>query len=83
MRVTTLNATEAAVLEKIAKRSKMDDWFRVVENGATLCARELDINTMMDGCTPYDLSNLNETEVYTLVNILLKTNPLKKFSNGK
>ena len=75
MRKIKLSLPQVAVFEKIAKRSKMDDWFGVDE---TQEVREKDINDLMDGATDYDLDTLSGEEVYHLVNVLIKCNAIKR-----
>lgn len=75
MRKVKLSAFQKNVLEKIAKRSKMDSWFKVDDS---LEVREADVNTLMDGATPYDLETLDNNEVYFLVNLLIECNPIKR-----
>ena len=75
MRKVKLTTNQANVLEKIAKRSKMDDWFMI---GDSLEVREKDINDLMDGATDYDLETLDSHDVYNLVNVLIKCNAIKR-----
>lgn len=69
MRKVTLTNSETDVLEKIAKRSKMDCWFKVNDN---LSVRERDIKTLVEGITPYDVETLSPNEVVTLTSALYK-----------
>lgn len=75
MRRIQLNENEVQVLEKIAKRSKMDDWFKVEE---TNLVKERDINDLIDGVTDYDVSTLDPEEVETLCKTLIKCNKIKR-----
>lgn len=69
MRKVTLTNSETDVLEKIAKRSKMDCWFKVNDD---LSVRERDIKTLVEGITPYDVETLSPNEVVTLTSALYK-----------
>ena len=69
MRKVTLTNSETDVLEKIAKRSKMDCWFKVNDD---LSVRERDIKTFVEGITPYDVETLSPNEVVTLTSVLSK-----------
>ena len=94
MRRIALLQTQAAVLEKIAERSKMDCWFHVnyydapvEENHNTFVGdiREQDINELVDGATEYDIETLTNDEVYCLMNLLIHCKPVRypeKDENG-
>lgn len=69
MRKVTLTNSETEVLEKIAKRSKMDCWFNVNDD---LSVRERDIKTLIEGITPYDVETLSPNEVVILTSVLYK-----------
>ena len=69
MRKIALTNSETDVLEKIAKRSKMDCWFKVNDD---LSVRERDVKTLVEGITPYDVETLSPNEVVTLTNALYK-----------
>ena len=69
MRKVTLTNSETDVLEKIAKRSKMDCWFKVNDD---LSVRERDVKTLVEGITPYDVETLSPNEIVTLTNALYK-----------
>ena len=69
MRKVTLTNSETDVLEKIAKRSKMDCWFKVNDD---LSVRERDVKTLVEGITPHDVETLSPNEVVTLTNALYK-----------
>ena len=67
--VMKLGIREIDVLEKIAKRSKMDDWFLI--NNDNIVSKK-DIRTLLDGATIWDLEGLSPDETYIIVNLLLK-----------
>lgn len=67
MRRIKLTEEQAIALDKIATRSKMNDWFSIDEN---LIVREIDIYTLIDGTTEYDMGTLNIQDVYVLINLL-------------
>ena len=76
MRRIKLTEEQAIALNKIATRSKMNDWFSIDEN---LIVREIDIHTLIDGTTEYDMVILNIQDVYVLINLLNNIRkPLKK-----
>jgi len=77
--------SEINVLQKIAKVSHMDNWFNL-DNEGVLRNREKNNRVMsvrsgckqlMEGVTPYDLSQLNGDEVYHLLDLV--GNGLKTF----
>lgn len=74
MRKQTLSESQAQVLEKIAHRSKMDEWFRIDENGIVA---ERDIITLVEGATDYDFEVLSPKEMCILADILIKCKPNK------
>lgn len=63
-----LTDNQREVLEKIARRSKMDSWFQAGNN--TVATK--DIRTLLDGATPHDVETLTPAEVTTVIDILLK-----------
>ena len=67
--VIKLDIREIDVLEKIAKRSKMDVWFMI--NNDNVVSRK-DIHTLFEGATTWDLEELSPDETYIIVNLLLK-----------
>jgi hypothetical protein len=76
MRKIKLTEEQAIALDKIATRSKMNDWFYIDEN---LIVREMDIHTLIDGTTEYDIGALNMQDVYVLFNLLNNIRkPIKK-----
>ena len=76
MRRIKLTEEQAIALNKIATRSKMNDWFSIDEN---LIVREIDIHTLIDGTTEYDMGTSNSQDVYVLINLLNNIRkPLKK-----
>ena len=76
MRRIKLTEEQAIALNKIATRSKMNDWFSIDEN---LIVSEIDIHTLIDGTTEYDMGILNIQDVYVLINLLNNIRkPLKK-----
>lgn len=74
MRKQTLSESQAQVLEKIAHRSKMDEWFQIGENGIVT---ERDIITLIEGATEYDFEVLSPKEMCILANILIQCKPNK------
>ena len=79
MRSIKVNSAQANVLEDIAKRSKMDCWFKPTamgKDGFTYYS-EKDINSLMDGATSYDLDGLNGEAVYNLINVVIKCDAIK------
>lgn len=76
MRKIKLTEEQAIALDKIATRSKMNDWFSIDEN---LIVREIDIHTLIEGTTEYDMGALNMQDVYVLINLLNNIRkPIKK-----
>mgnify|MGYP003300132134 FL=1 len=76
MRKIKLTEEQAIALNKIATRSKMNDWFYIDEN---LIVREMDIHTLIEGTTEYDIGALNMQDVYVLFNLLNNIRkPIKK-----
>ena len=69
MRKITLTNSETDVLEKIARRSKMDCWFKVNDD---LSVRERDVKTLVEGITPYDVETLSPNEIVMLTSMLYK-----------
>ena len=67
--VIQLDIREIDILEKIAKRSKMDAWFMINNNNV---ASRKDIHTLFEGATTWDLEKLTPDETYVIVNLLLK-----------
>ena len=80
MRRIKLTTEEAFTLEEIAKRSKMDDWFKVDfdANTKSFSVRERDFITLMEGATPYDLERLTSMDMERIINLFLKTLPKVK-----
>ena len=76
MRKIKLTEEQAIALNKIATHSKMNDWFYIDEN---LIVREMDIHTLIEGTTEYDIGALNMQDVYVLFNLLNNIRkPIKK-----
>ena len=69
MRKITLTNSETDVLEKIARRSKMDCWFKVNDD---LSVRERDVKALVEGITPYDVETLSPNEIVMLTSMLYK-----------
>lgn len=73
---TCLNNAEINVLEKLARRSKMDSWFRIDEHGhinnpdEPSDSEQTDLLTFFEGLTDYDLEILEKDELITIVNLL-------------
>lgn len=81
-KIKVLNASEIMVVRHLARRSKMDCWLCVEDNGTI---RDLEnkgkempikeaITQMVEGLTPYDLEVLMPKEVLTLVTLVSKLN---------
>ena len=75
-----LSHTEVLVLEKLARRSKMDCWFYADENGKVIDLEENSrtigtkraCKALVEGLTEYDIACLNPEEIITLLNLLNK-----------
>lgn len=80
MRRIKLTTEEAFTLEEIAKRSKMDCWFKVdfEANAKSFSVRERDFITLMEGATPYDLERLTSMDMERIITLFLKTLPKGK-----
>lgn len=76
MRKINLSPEQANAIEKIATKSKMDDWFRIHDDENTW-AYEKDINDLIDGATEYDISNLNSKETLDVMSVLIHCHPIK------
>ena len=79
MRTIKLTQKEEKAFGKIAKRSKMDDWFQPTaenEDGSAYY-REIDINTLIDGATEYDVETLTPSEFLTIANVLIHCKSIK------
>lgn len=78
MRKKLLTEEQAKVLEKIAHRSKMDDWFSVKENDkGEPWVYEKDINSLVDGLTEYDIETLSKGEYLRLMNLVNTCNKVE------
>lgn len=75
-----LSHTEVLVLDKLARRSKMDSWFGIDENhnvydrenkNRKVSARNA-CKTLIDGLTTYDIEVLDKEETLTLINLALR-----------
>ena len=79
MRTIKLTNKEEKAFGKIAKRSKMDCWFQPTaenEDGSAYY-REVDINTLIDGATEYDVETLTTSEFLTIANVLIHCKNIK------
>ena len=79
MRTIKLTNKEEKAFGKIAKRSKMDCWFQPTaenEDGSAYY-REIDINTLIDGATEYDVETLTTSEFLTIANVLIHCKNIK------
>jgi len=54
------------VLEKIAKRSKMDTWFCIKNNKVKMA----DVRTLLHNATAYDLETITPEEMVTVIDII-------------
>lgn len=80
-----LQSHQIPVLQKLAKVSKIDNWFnldddgvlRDRENGNKVMSVRKGCKQLMDGITPEDLELLDGSEIYTLMYFV--TNDLKTF----
>ena len=81
-KIKVLNASEIIVIRHLARRSKMDCWLCVEDNGTI---RDLEnkgkempiekaITQMVEGLTPYDVEILTPKEVVTFVSLISKLN---------
>lgn len=76
----TLKVSEISLLEKLAKRAKMDCWFliddkgrvRNLENYSRIMSTKKAVRQLTDGLTQYDIEALTSNEVLTLLNLLLR-----------
>ena len=79
MRTIKLTSKQEEAFGKIAKRSKMDDWFQPTaedKDGSTYY-REVDINTLIDGATEYDVGTLTPSEFLAIANVLIHCKNIK------
>lgn len=80
-----LQSHQIPVLQKLAKVSKIDNWFnldddgvlRDRENGNKVMSVRKGCKQLMDGITPEDLELLDGSEIYTLMYFV--ANDLKTF----
>lgn len=63
-----LNAQQIEVLEKIARRSKMDAWFSLNNN----IGKKEDIRTLFEGATAHDLETVTSEEMVTIIDLIFK-----------
>lgn len=56
------------VLEKIARRSKMDDWFEIKSSKVN----KADIRTLLNNVTSYDVETITPDELVTLIDLIFK-----------
>ena len=68
METKKLSDSQANVLEKIARRSKMDDWFQIDSNNEV--DRD-DIVTLIEGATDSDFEALSPSDMNCLANLLI------------
>lgn len=62
----TLKDNQAQVLQKIARRSKMNTWFDIKDNKVN----KADIKTLFEGATAYDLETVTPDEIVTIIDIM-------------
>ena len=73
-----LTDSEIAVLEKLARRSKMDAWFAIDDAGKVVDLEDCStgerqaIKTFVEGFTEYDIEGLSASETLTLLTLLGK-----------
>lgn len=73
-----LSKQEINVLEKIARRSKMDTWFAIDDFGKAIDLENTDtkendvIKTLIEGVTEYDIEELTPSERLILLSLLGK-----------
>lgn len=80
MKTITLQYHQAQLLQKLAKKSKMDCWFdmddngvvRDLQNGGRVMSTKNACRQLIDGFTPEDLDGLSGREVNTLLEIAIK-----------
>lgn len=73
-----LNPSEVNVIRKIARRSKMDCWLNVfddgtisdLENGGKKMSARTAMRCMVKGMTPYDVETLTPNEIVSLAELL-------------
>lgn len=63
-----LRDNQVQVLEKIARRSKMDAWFEIKNNTVKIA----DIRTLLHNATAYDLETITPEEMTTIIDIVFK-----------
>lgn len=79
-KILKLSQTQQEVLKKIARRSKMDCWFDINENGeirdlendGKIISPRKACRELLEGATVFDLKDLDKYEVYSLLNLALK-----------
>ena len=75
-----LHLYEINLLERLAKRSKMDSWFKIDdegrvrdrENGNKVMSTRKAIKQFIEGLTPYDVDGLGDGDVINLLNLAIK-----------
>ncbi len=63
-----LEDIQKQVLEKIARRSKMDAWFEIKDSKVKIA----DIHTLLYNATSYDLETITPDEMVTIINLIFK-----------
>ena len=63
-----LRDNQTQVLEKIARRSKMDDWFEIKDSKV----KKADIRTLLQNVTSYDIETITPDEFVTLIDLIFK-----------
>jgi len=60
--------SQTQVLEKIARRSKMDAWFEIKDSKVKIA----DIRTLLHNATSYDLETITPDELVILIDLIFK-----------
>lgn len=66
MKTLKLSDSACNILEKLASRSGMDEWFRIAEDNT---AAAEDVRTLCEGLTDHDVETLSPQEIITLLEI--------------
>jgi len=73
MKKVIINASMANALDKIATRSKMNDWFIIhTDEEHNLYVDVDDVITLFEGATEFDLSALKSIDVYNIIELFLR-----------
>ena len=81
MKKIELKLYEIDLLEKLARRSKMDCWFSVDdeggvrdrENGNRIMSTNKAVRQLIEGLTPYDIEILDNCDIIFLLGLAVKS----------